>query len=358
MRLSARRRLRYLATAAVAVAASLVVAPALADKPLTALDHAITTTVTAIPIDFDRENPERKEFGKLIFRGGLNLFAKSSYFGGYSALALDPTGTKLLAISDAGSWLKADLDYNGRELKGLSNVALGPLLGQDGKPLLADQDRDSEGMTLADGNPEAGMAYVSFERKHRIARYPFTADKFGPPTGTVPLPPGAKRMDANRGIEALAVITAGRLKGTLVAFSERLPDKNGNLTGWLIGGPSPGTIALKPIEGFDITDAAALPDGGLVILERRFRYSEGIKMRIRRVSAAELKPGAVIKGEVLLEATDSLNIDNMEAIGVHRRPSGETIITLMSDDNFSPLQRTLIMQFTLPDAKSAAAAPE
>ena len=82
---------------------------------------------------------------------------------------------------------------------------------------------------------------------------------------------------------------------------------------------SPGTIALKPIEGFDITDAAALPDGGIVILERRFRYSEGIKMRIRRVSAAELKPGAVIKGEVLLEATDSLNIDNMEAIGVHRR---------------------------------------
>jgi hypothetical protein len=152
------------------------------------------------------------------------------------------------------------------------------------------------------------------------------------------------------------MINAGRLKGTLVAFSERLPDKNGNLTGWLIGSPSPGTIALKPIEGFDITDAAALPDGGIVILERRFRYSEGVKMRIRRVSAAELKPGAVIKGEVLLEATDSLNIDNMEAIGVHRRASGETIITLMSDDNFSPLQRTLIMQFTLPDAKSAAAA--
>ena len=109
------------------------------------------------------------------------------------------------------------------------------------------------------------------------------------------MPAGAKRMDANRGIEAIALIRAGRLKGTLVAFSERLPDKSGNLTGWLIGGPTPGTIALKPIEGFDITDAAALPDGGIVILERRFRYSEGIKMRIRRVSAAELKPGAVIR---------------------------------------------------------------
>ncbi len=164
-------------------------------------------------------------------------------------------------------------------------------------------------------------------------------------------------MDANRGIEALAMITAGRLKGTLVAFSERLPDKNGNLTGWLIGGPSPGTIALKPIEGFDITDAAALPDGGLVaILERRFRYSEGIKC----ASAAFRRPSQARRGHQGRGAARSdrpLNIDNMAAIGVHRRPSGETIITLMSDDNFSPLQRTLIMQFTLPDAKSAAAAP-
>jgi hypothetical protein len=164
-------------------------------------------------------------------------------------------------------------------------------------------------------------------------------------------------MDANRGIEAITVIRSGRLKGTLVAFSERLTDKNGNLTGWLIGGPMPGTITLKRLAGFFITDTAALPDGGIVILERRFSYSEGIQMRIRRVAASELKPGALIQGEVLLEATDSLNIDNMEAIGVHRRASGETIITLMSDDNFNPLQRTLIMQFTLPDAKSAAAVP-
>jgi len=341
---------------AIALLAAVAV-PALADKPLTALDKPISTVVTAIPIDFDRDNPERKEFGRLIFRGGLNLFAKSSDFGGYSALALDATGTNLLAISDAGTWLRADLDYDGRALKGLSNVRLGPLLGSDGKPLLDDQDRDSEGMTLVDGDTRQGTAYVSFERKHRIARYPFTADRFGPPTSTVPLPPATKRWDANRSIEAITMIRSGRLKGTLVAFSERLTDKSGNLTGWLIGGPSPGTITLRRLAGFDITDTAALPDGGIVILERRFRYSEGIQMRIRRVAASELKPGAPIQGEVLLEATDSLNIDNMEAIGVHRRASGETIITLMSDDNFSPLQRTLIMQFTLPDAKSAAAAP-
>ena len=169
MRPSARRGLRnFAAAAAAALAASLAVAPALADKPLTALDETVSTAVTAIPIDFDRENPSRKEFGKLIFRGGLNLFAKSSYFGGYSAIALDPTGSKLLAISDAGSWMKADLDYNGRELRGLSNVTLGPILGQDGKPLLADQDRDSEGMTLAEGTPDRGLNLAPTEMRHAL----------------------------------------------------------------------------------------------------------------------------------------------------------------------------------------------
>ena len=47
--------------------------------------------------------------------------------------------------------------------------------------------------------------------------------------------------------------------------SERAPD--GNLRGWLIGGPTPGPLALKNIAGFDITDAAELPGGGVVLRE-------------------------------------------------------------------------------------------
>ena len=336
----------------------LSVAPALADKPQTVLSGPTATTVTAIPIDFDRDNPSRKEFGKLIFRAGLNLFAKSIYFGGYSAMAIDPTGHSLLAISDAGTWMRATLNYDGRKLKGLSDVSLGPLLGTDGKPLRDDVLRDSEGMTLIDGDTTQGTAYVSFERKHRIARYPFTAAKFGPPTGTIPLPPTSKGMTANSGLEAITMIRTGALKGTLVIFAEHLTDKNGNLRGWLIGGPAPGEIVLKRIAGFDITDAAALPDGGIVVLERKFNYSEGIQMRIRRIAASELKRGAPIMGEVLLEANDSLNIDNMEAIAATRASSGETVLTLMSDDNFSVIQRTLIMQFALPETKPVTAGPQ
>ncbi|HSD92174.1 MAG TPA: hypothetical protein VLB11_04020, partial [Methyloceanibacter sp.] len=61
--------------------------------------------------------------------------------------------------------------------------------------------------------------------------------------------------------------------------------------------------------------------------------------------------------EVLLEADDSLNIDNMEAIAAHRTSSGETVLTVMSDDNFNPLQRTLILQFALPEMKPVVAGP-
>jgi hypothetical protein len=60
---------------AIAAAAMLVVAPALADKPASVLSHAEPVAITAIPIDFDRDNPEHKEFGKLVWRGGVNRSA-------------------------------------------------------------------------------------------------------------------------------------------------------------------------------------------------------------------------------------------------------------------------------------------
>ncbi len=337
----------------------MVVAPALAEKPQTVLPGPTRTTVTAIPIDFDREHPGRKEFGKLIFRAGLNLYAKSIYFGGYSAVAIDPAGHALLAVSDAGTWMRASLDYDGRKLKGLSDVVLGPVLGADGKPL---RDRRPARLRRHDAGRRRHQArhrlrVIRAQAQHRALSLHRARSSDRLP-GPSPCRRATKGMTANSGIEAMTMIRTGKLKGTLVIFAEHLTDKNGNLRGWLIGGPTPGAIVLKRLAGFDITDAAALPDGGIVVLERRFRYSEGVKMRIRRIAASELKRGAPIVGEVLLDADDSLNIDNMEAIAAHRAPSGETVLTIMSDDNFSALQRTLIMQFTLPETKPVVAGPQ
>lgn len=348
MGLASRKAAAALALALAGGAVLYLSASSLAAKPATPLTEPIAVRTAVIPITFDRDDPAKTRFGKLTFRGGLNLFVRSAHFGGYSAMALDQSGTNLLALSDAGSWMRATLDYDGRLLKGVSNMTLGPILDRDGKPVRSVARQDAESLSLLSGDTRSGSALVSFERDHRILRYPFTPERFGPPTGAITLPKAANGMSDNMGLEAIATIRSGQMKGTVVAFPERLTDRNGNLIGWLLGGPAPGTVVVRRLRGFDITGAAGLPDGGLVLLERRFRYSEGVQMRIRRIAASDLRPGKLITGETLLEASDILNIDNMEAIAVHRARDGETVLTLMSDDNFSPLQRTLIMQFTLP----------
>jgi hypothetical protein len=115
-------------------------------------------------------------------------------------------------------------------------------------------------------------------------------------------------------------------------------------------------FTVTDIGEFQITDAAALADGGLLLLERSFNWSEGVKMRLRRLEPAAVAPGAVTKGEVLIEADMAYEIDNMEGLSVREGPEGELLITMISDDNFNTfLQRTVLLEFALsPDASARA----
>jgi hypothetical protein len=73
-------------------------------------------------------------------------------------------------------------------------------------------------------------------------------------------------------------------------------------------------------------------------------------MRLRRIAGASVKAGARLDGPVIFEAGITSQIDNMEGLAVSRDASGRTILTLVSDDNHSVLQRTLILQFALVDS--------
>ena len=55
----------------------------------------------------------------------------------------------------------------------------------------------------------------------------------------------------------------------------------------------------------------------------------------------------MVDGRSMFEADLGYQIDNMEAIAVHRTPGGETIVTMVSDDNFSIIQRNLLLQFAI-----------
>jgi hypothetical protein len=159
-----------------------------------------------------------------------------------------------------------------------------------------------------------------------------------------------RELPSNQGIESLVFVPKPLPRaGSLIAISERGLDPNGNIRGFLIGGSTPGAFSVSRSNDFDITDAALTPAGDLLILERHFSFTRGVGMRIRRFSLTDIKPGALLTGTVLVEADNANQIDNMEAIDVHRNAAGETILTIVSDDNFSPLQRTLLLRFALID---------
>ncbi|MBO0742061.1 MAG: esterase-like activity of phytase family protein, partial [Hyphomicrobiaceae bacterium] len=166
---------------------------------------------------FERGQPEAKHFGPLEFRGGLILTSSANDFGGWSALIMEPAGRSLLAISDEGSWMSADVDYEGTRPVGFKRARLGPLLGGDGRPLARKVEQDAEAATLLEGTLEHGTLLIGFERHHRIDRYGVENAGVGRPTGTLELPAEAKRMPANLGIEALTILKGGPYKGSVVA---------------------------------------------------------------------------------------------------------------------------------------------
>jgi hypothetical protein len=110
-----------------------------------------------------------------------------------------------------------------------------------------------------------------------------------------------------------------------------------------------GSFEIVPHDGFDISSARFLPGGDLILLERRFAPATGIALRIRRIAGETIRLGALVDGDYLLDAGMTSQIDNMEGLAIHVDQAGRTILTLISDDNFSPLQRTLLLQFALTD---------
>ena len=349
-RLSERRRLGFAMPAVILTLAIAFIAFAegsLAQKPVITQTQSIEIQARELK-SFDRELPERREFGRLEWRGGLVLSSLASAFGGWSGLVLDADGGRLLAISDSGTWMSAGLIYRGAKPVGLRDAKVGPVLGLGGKRLARARDRDSEALTLAEGSLARGTVLVAFEDNHRIGRFRVDETGVSAPLNYLELPPKARRMKSNTGFESVAVLQGGRFKGSVIAFSERLTDERGHHTGWIWVDGEPRMLHLTDIGGFDVTDAAPLRDGGLLVLERRFRWTEGVKMRLRLLRPDEIAPGAVMQGEVLLQADMNYQIDNMEAVAVHQGARGETVVSLLSDNNFnSLLQRTVLLQFTL-----------
>jgi hypothetical protein len=330
-------------------ALTLLSAGAFAQGELAAVAAAESVEIRATRIaSFEKGNPSRQRFGRLEFRGGLVLASDNEKFGGLSDLVVAADGRRFTAVSDGGNWVAGEIVYDGTRPVALAKARLGPLLAMSGRVLERKRDHDAEGMALLDGSLTRGTVLIAFERNQRIGRFPVRDGAIFAPTGYIRLPAESRRMQSNRGVEAVTVLQGGPHKGSVLAIAERLADADDNHTGWLWIEDTPRHIAIRNSAAFDITSAAALGDGAVIILERYFRWAEGIKMRLRYLKPATLASGTAVDGEMLFEADMSYEIDNMEGIAVHKGGRGETVLTLVSDNNFNTfLQRTLLLQFAV-----------
>jgi len=289
----------------------------------------IDVRAQSVPLDAARWDADA--VGRLRYRGGLHLTSPDRRFGGLSGLMISPDGKTFTAVSDGGTWTRGSLTYDaGGTLAGVAGVTIEPIRGADGKPLVG-EGRDAESLAPAPG----GGLVVAFERDPKLRIY---ADGEARPT-MLASPDGIGEAPANNGMEAVARLADGRLL-VVTEYDER----PGRFVGWIGGAGGWSRVTYLCDQGYKPTGATTLANGDVMVVERRFPL---LSIRVRLVPAATLKPGAEIEAEELARLEGSKSFDNMEGIDARRGANGETLIYLVSDDNFHRYQRTLLMMFEL-----------
>src|SRR5690606_28376819 len=152
------------------------------------------------------------------------------------------------------------------------------MLNRKGRQTGNKHELDAESLAIRDG-----MAFVGYEREHRIAQFTLEPDDMGAPLREIDFLIPRRELRDNRSFETLAYAPAkGRQKGALVVVTEKSLDKNGNIFAAILGGPQKAIFKVKRHGEFDVTDGAFLPNGDFLLLERSFSLMQGVKMRLRR----------------------------------------------------------------------------
>ncbi|HEX8231973.1 MAG TPA: esterase-like activity of phytase family protein [Caulobacteraceae bacterium] len=295
-------------------------------------DGSIRVIAKAVPLN--PENPRQTRVGRLTYAGGVELSSPdTSRLHGVSGIDVEPDGRTFVAVTDEGDLVQGRLRLTqaGR-LVGVEQVTLRPLGGEDGRPLQGKQEADAEDITLL---PGGGFA-VSFERDHRVLAYAGTKARALFRAGSAK----AREMglSENGGLEALTHDGSGMFAGSEAGAV------------WAIrGGAATGpNLAPEPPRGFSLTglDAAAGPDW--IGVYRAFSLFGGMRAVIAALPAPRCirapceAPHGLIE---LARLAAPLTVDNFEGVAATPRPGGGWRFYIVSDDNFSPRQRTLLLAF-------------
>lgn len=303
-------------------------------------------TIHARPVFWNPEKPQDTKAGKLTYVGGLTLTSDHPDFGGLSALIISAGGEAFIAVSDQGNWITADLQSDGNRPTAITNALIAPIISPDGTPFSDKAESDAEGLAVPLGaDPRTDPVFVSFERHHRIRQFNLAADGFEARAEIVPDFGTLTNLTDNKGLEALTYLP----DGSLLALSEETLDADGHIVGVRLTDTEAIPVRLRQHLPYMLTDLATLPNGDILTLERHYSILAGVSFSMRRIPAAALDSDAPLDGEVLLEANNSRSIDNMEGLSIRETADGTTLLYLVSDNNFNPLQQTLLLVFSLTE---------
>jgi hypothetical protein len=305
--------------------------------------------VRQVPLNPD--DPAQVRVGHLRYRGGIEMLALDPRFGGLSDLRVTQRGRDLVAVSDCGWVLIAQLRYDEEgNLTGVSRAQLMALVAPDGRPV-REREGDAESLALA---PD-GAFIVGFEQRHRLWRYPPGSGPFALPPDPLQVPPGIAGLEANQGFEGALALEDGRV----LVISEAPSGQPRSAVGWIEQGAVWEAFDLPlvyapevPTEPFRPTGLGLLPGGDVVVAERRY---PPVAVRLRRIPRPSLEAGRGLEGSELARLAPPLTVDNLEGVDVATGPDGETRLYLISDDNDcakdghrsgSSNQRTLLLSFS------------
>jgi hypothetical protein len=265
-------------------------------------------------------------------------------FGGISGIDFLDADTVLM-VGDSGSVVRARLVHANGRLTGIADAEIDTLF-PDGD--MSKQVTDAEDVAL---DPRDRGHGVLVRERQANAMLTFRLDDERP-VHFAPKIVGAPNvlLRSDGGLESATYGPSGSpLAGEILTIAEHPPHGETDFPAWIAG---VGEFRIARHDDFDVSSARFLPKGDLILLERRYGLSWRIGMRLRRIADAAdqiIEPGARLDGEILIEAGMASQIDNMEGLAVSLDRAGRTILTLVSDDNFNILQRTLILQFALSE---------
>jgi hypothetical protein len=299
--------------------------------------------VTSQPIELDPRDSSRIVVGSMNYMGGLILNAVDRRFGGWSGIEVAPSGKYCVTVSDRGDWMKAELKYDKKgRLQGIGNAQIHRLRDVIGARLSGKFYSDAEDLIRIGKD----RVLVSFEHAQRVWSYKFEDGIVSGRAKPVAIPKIIQKAPRNGGVEAMTVLHDGRV----LMLVEKLRDDNNDFAGFIVNTETSQSRSLLMMHHQDYypTAMATLKNGDVLILERQFvEESSQLFGRIRRVNKDSIRPRSKLAGKEMALFEPPMAVDNFEGMSQRSDEKGRTFVYLLSDNNFKPSQRTLLLQLEI-----------